>query len=203
MNTGNELINTYYASECSAPSDINEHLPTLRALADQCKSVTEMGVRWVVSTWAFLNSNTESIVSIDICDPSEYRYAPEFNLRSPSDLAVIQELARAANKQYVFIKASTLQITIDPTDLLFIDTLHSYYQLKNELLLHGNQANKYIVLHDVETFKYRDEILGYTAIKTEHTGLKMAIDEFLSQNPHWKIKNWYTNNNGLCVLERK
>jgi len=33
-------------------------------------------------------------------------------------------------------------------------------------------------------------------------GLKPAIDEFLQQNSHWKVKEVFTNNNGLTILER-
>ena len=36
------------------PSDINEHLATLRMYASRVGSIAEMGVRKVVSTWAFL-----------------------------------------------------------------------------------------------------------------------------------------------------
>ncbi len=33
-------------------------------------------------------------------------------------------------------------------------------------------------------------------------GLKPAIDEFLENNSNWKIKEVFTNNNGLTVLEK-
>ena len=41
---------------CNTPSDINEHMPTLYQFACTCSHITEMGVREVVSTWAFLNA---------------------------------------------------------------------------------------------------------------------------------------------------
>ena len=47
-------IASSYAALCARPSDINEHLPTLRAYAERVDSVVEMGVRGVVSTWALL-----------------------------------------------------------------------------------------------------------------------------------------------------
>jgi hypothetical protein len=33
------------------PSDINEHIPTILKYGQECEHITEMGVRWVVSTW--------------------------------------------------------------------------------------------------------------------------------------------------------
>ena len=33
-------------------------------------------------------------------------------------------------------------------------------------------------------------------------GLKRAIDEFLENNEEWKLKEKYTNNNGLTILEK-
>jgi hypothetical protein len=33
-------------------------------------------------------------------------------------------------------------------------------------------------------------------------GLKPAIDEFLAAHPEWTVKEVFTNNNGLTVLQR-
>ena len=48
------MIENYYNNLVNTPSDINEHLPTLRKYAEECDHITEMGVRWIVSTYAFL-----------------------------------------------------------------------------------------------------------------------------------------------------
>ena len=37
------------------PSDINEHIMTLYALAKECDTILECGVRTIVSSWAFVN----------------------------------------------------------------------------------------------------------------------------------------------------
>lgn len=58
-----DVINARYSSECARQSDINEHLPTLRAYAAQCTSVAEMGVRGIVSTWALLKGLAEGVTS--------------------------------------------------------------------------------------------------------------------------------------------
>jgi hypothetical protein len=79
---------------------------------------------------------------------------------------------------------------------LFIDTLHTYNQLKQELTLHGNKAQKYIAFHDTYTFGLRGED------NVDKKGLMTAIIEFMTENPHWKFKIHKTNNNGFTVLER-
>ncbi len=56
-------VNEKYAHLCSTPSDINEHLPTLRSYAAQCSSVAEFGVRGIVSTWALLKGLAEGLAS--------------------------------------------------------------------------------------------------------------------------------------------
>jgi len=33
-------------------------------------------------------------------------------------------------------------------------------------------------------------------------GLWPAVEEFINEHPEWKIKERFTNNNGLTILER-
>ena len=56
-----ELIKEKYESHLSNSSDINEHLPTLVRYANECSHITEMGVRWGSSTYAFLISNPKNL----------------------------------------------------------------------------------------------------------------------------------------------
>ena len=124
-------------------SDINEHLPTLRDLAKECEHVTEMGVRDVVSTWAFLlglanNSKKKKVLR-------SYDIHKSVNI----DLALNE--AKSNKIDMTFTEVDVLKTEIEGTDLLFIDTLHTYTQLKNELKLHASKAKKYIVFHDIVT----------------------------------------------------
>jgi hypothetical protein len=59
------IVEQKFTELSQTPSDINEHLVVLRYYADQCKHVTELGVRRGVSTWAFLSSMTKRVVSVD------------------------------------------------------------------------------------------------------------------------------------------
>jgi cephalosporin hydroxylase len=169
-----------YETAVRTPSDINEHLPTLRDLAAECKHVTEFGVRWGASTCAFLNSGA-SLVSYDIN-------------RHPAALRLF-ELAFEESVPALFIKDNTLEMeSISETDMLFIDTLHTYKQLRHELFTFHNYVKKYIALHDTVVFGERGEDGG--------PGLVKAVCEFQKEFPQWKTKSHYKNNNGLTVLER-
>lgn len=165
----------------SIASDINENVHILYELAQECKTVVEFGVRSGVSTRAFLASDVQ-LLSFDIELHPKVR---ELFLK-----------AQAQGKSVQYIKADVLDIRVEPMDLLFIDTLHTYEQLQKELELHGNQARRYIAFHDTYTFGLRGED------GRDRRGLLTAIIEFQIKNPHWRFRIHKTNNNGFTVLER-
>jgi hypothetical protein len=178
-------------------SDINEHLPTLKKYAEECTHVTEMGVRWIVSTYAFLAARPETMFSIDIQHPSNWG----------ANIKDVEDYAEEINCKYKFWQANNLEIEIEETDLLFIDTWHSYKQLKSELELHASKVRKYIILHDTVLFGTQDELNSYDAFGWfngfEQKGLMPALDEFLEGNKEWTTHEVFTNNNGLIILKRK
>lgn len=187
-----ELINQNFNLAKSTPSDIHEHIDTLYNLAKECNSICEMGVRNVVSTWAFMLRNPETLVGIDL--------HTNHNV----------EKAKFIYPKWNFKQADTTKIKIDETDLLFIDTLHIYSQLKKELILHSGQVKKYIVLHDTTTYGFVDEPTDWQTPEImknykleDKRGLQPAIIEFLNDNPEWILFKEYTNNNGLTILKRK
>ena len=49
------------------PSDINEHVPTILQYGQECNHITEMGVRGILSTWAWLACEPkDKLISYDI-----------------------------------------------------------------------------------------------------------------------------------------
>ena len=175
--------------------DIFEHIPTLRNYAEQCNHVTEFGVRWVVSTWALLAGKPAILRSYDKWHPSHF--GNEYKGR----IERVERVAKENDVDYKFIVGDTLKISIDETDLLFIDTLHTYMQLKGELALHASKVNKYIILHDTTAYAHRGmgpELGGDNVPK----GLWDASIEFMAQNPQWKVKQLFQNNSGMAVLEK-
>ena len=168
-------IEEKYQQLCKIESDINEHLPTLEKYAFLSETIIELGVRGMVSTWALLAGLPREMVSIDIVHPSEHQ----------GDVKEVEEMAKRVGIIWRFMQASSLEIILPRHDLLFIDTIHSYEQLSQELKLHSPHTTKYIIIHD-----------------TVLPEMQRAIDEFLIGNSDWKIKEVFTNNSGLTVLQR-
>jgi hypothetical protein len=176
-----------YQELCNKESDINEHLPTLRDLASECHHITEMGVRGVVSSWAFAEGlkSGSNLIMIDKAHPAAFG----------GSLDEIQKRCAQKGIAMQFKLADTTKIGIDKTDLLFIDTQHTYEQLRKELELHPSNVEKYLVFHDTTTF-------GEVGDDSKSPGLWTAIEEFLVMHPEWKIKFRHTNCNGLTCLEK-
>ena len=191
-----------YERACSEPSDINEHVPTLRMYARECEHITELGARSCVSTWGLLKGLAENgqpnkkLKSVDLF------WAPEMDR--------VHEHASAHGIDYTFLCENDLECTPEPTDMTFIDTWHVYGQLKRELALYAPVTKKYIAMHDTHVDAIHGESIrcGLTethGLPEEETrqGLQRAIDEFLSWNDDWVIDRVWTNNNGLTVLRRQ
>lgn len=175
------LFEREYQRAKSTPSDINENLHLLYEISKECSTVIEFGVRTGVSTRAFLNTDA-TLISYDI-------------VLNP-EVSRLFELAQSRGKDVQYIQANVLDIEIPQCDLLFIDTLHTYPQLAEELALHSSRVNKYIAFHDTHTFGLRGET------GKDDRGLLTAIIEFLIQHPEWKFKVHKANNNGLTILEK-
>ena len=169
-------INTIYENLCQIPSDINEHLPTLKKYASECNNVVELGTRDGVSTIGLLAGLPKELLSLDIVFPQS-NYMKE-----------MYSMAKKEGIYYWFKLGNSLEIELPETELLFIDTIHTYNQLSQELKRHGGKVKKFIILHDT------------TSCKEE---LQPAINEFLEQNKQWSIHEVFENNNGLLILKHE
>lgn len=173
-----------YRLACTTPSDINEHLHTLVSLVFDLQSkprVLELGVRTGVSTLAWLWALQEigSLTSVDI-DAASIEYAST-------------KLAPLAKCKFKAVCADSRDIQ-EECDILFIDTLHDGDQLLQELLIHENNTEEFIVLHDTLTFGEVGETGG--------KGLNWAVQKFLGLRKQWTTKEVFYYNNGLTILER-
>ena len=182
MKNTNDQLTTALDAATRMPSDINEHLPLLSLLAAQSIHVTEFGVRTGCSTLAFLHglrTKRATLRSYDINDQFD----------------VFKTMRPPGTTDWVFTCASTLEIPpIEPTDLLFVDTLHRYAQVAGELALHGDSVRRWIVFHDSETFGTVGDDGG--------RGINEAISEWMTARPEWRQVYRTHRNNGLTVIER-
>jgi hypothetical protein len=176
-----ELVNNLYR----IPSDINEHIPTLIKFAQDSPHITEMGVRGICSTWAFLAGAPQKLISYDLEDPSKWG----------GDINNVYETAKAYGLDFEFKIADVLKIEIEETDFLFLDTWHVYEQVRDELALHASKVRKYIGFHDIVSWGEVGETPGYE-------GINRAISEFLETHPEWEIAEKHLNNNGLLIIKR-
>ena len=193
------IIDEKYHYLRSVSSDINEFFPTIVKYTRECNSVLELGVRWVTGTWAFLYGLREenkdyhlpkNYVGIDI-DPIE--------TWDNTALDLLEKGAKQRNINFQFIQSDdllpSLVNSLPNFDLTFIDTAHSYEQVKNELNVYHHKTNKYIMLHDTISFRYG----GWEG---DTRGIWPAVTEFVYSHPKWEI--WETNPNwpGITVLKR-
>jgi hypothetical protein len=198
-----------YSVLVNTPSDIFEHLPTLRSYASKCESVIEMGVRKCVSSWALAlglleNGSSSKLLimnDVDVCNTYE-----------------IENANKESGLQIQTIWKNNLEIELEnDVDLTFIDTWHVYGQLKRELARFAPRTKKYIIMHDTDIDGIRGETLRnihkydpeeqsrISGIPVDEilNGLQPAIDEFLSNNSDWVLDEKFTNNYGLTILKRK
>ncbi len=200
----NDQLRDLYIKHSQQTSDINEHLPVLENLAKQCASVTEIGIRTVVSTWSCLHGlskspyQTRSYVGIDLAPPPR------------SKLLLAKRLANAHGIAFHFIRANDMDIDIEPSDMLFIDSLHTYCHLTYELEKFSHYINKFIVMHDTsapwgdrDDTEYHGDYSEYPAsFDRNKRGLWPAVEDFLANHKEWKLLERRFNNHGLTILER-
>lgn len=165
-------------------SDINEHLETLFKYASQCEHVTEIGMRGAVSTTALLAAQPKTLISWDI-NP--------WAILSPNVQSLLMLSGRTSFQPRV---GNSLECEIEDTDMLFIDSLHTYEQLKKEFTRHARAVRTFMVLHDTITF-------GRTGEDGTTPGLRQAIHDLQrDSNIGWTVLEDRENNNGLTVLGR-
>lgn len=185
-------IDALYQTVRHEPSDINEHLDVLRSLSAMTDTlgegkVVEFGTRFGVSTIALLAGRPKSLVTYDL-DPSMTHGAR----------STLAPCAEQVGVQFQALTADTASMPkIEPCDLLFVDTYHTFGQLARELNRHGDQARLWIALHDTEAF-------GKVGEDGARPGLQQAVDMFVAESDgEWKVRSRFTHNNGLTVLERR
>ncbi|MHC4867500.1 MAG: class I SAM-dependent methyltransferase [Planctomycetota bacterium] len=172
-----------YRNTCEQESDIKEHLPTLYDLARECSHIVEGGVRYVVSSWAWIWGCA--------CNGGEVH---SYCWTETPEITLAKEICEKEGVPWHFYDGDWLQREIPETDLLFIDTNHEAWQLREELRLHAPKARRYIVLHDTETF-------GDVGADDKRPGLMGPINDLVAEGT-WRIKTHYPTCNGLTVLER-
>lgn len=185
-----------YEEMQASTNDTSEFITLFQSYASKCSHVTEFGVRDAISTIGFLAGWPDQLHSYDI--------------KESSNIKEVEDLADQNGVYFYFYLQDTLEADIRETDLLFIDTYHSYKQLKAELTRHGNKSRKWILLHDTTLFgeegmdslMVSEKGLSKEEMDFIPMGLNHAIHEFIRANPVWSIKEKIESPWGLTILER-
>jgi len=179
-----DYINNMFNHLSGAPTDMKAHMPRILFYAAQAARIVEFGVWDCTSTWGLLAGKPKWMRSYDI-------------VRLPN-VDDVERITKDSGIDFKFIKQSTLEAEIEECDLLFVDSYHSYDQVKAELARHACRVKKWIMFHDTTTFGDHDQSPagGHGAGR----GLWLAIAEFLSASPAWKLIARHTDCNGLTII---
>ena len=219
-----DSIDTAYDHFKSLQTNCSEHYETLRKYARQCCSVTELGSGDMIATWPLLRGLSESESSRTATSQSKWMTCVDIKPSSPT-FETLAGIARAsAGIKLSFIQGDSLKLKIRETDMMLIDTLHCYAQLKKELVKHAPNVKRYIAILNTDVYGETSELVREfyhydidsvcERLKCSHSdacaGVKRAIQEFVSPDPDaasssapWMISETRDNNNGLVILERR
>lgn len=165
-------------------SYIHEHLATLEMLMSlmQPDLVVEIGTGPGHSTLTFAlgcsTNNRGHVITIDIEDCGKAKDLIKFD----------NEL----NDYVTFIQSDSLKLKMEGgIDILFIDGLHEYIQVKKEI-------KRYV--HDVN---FGGVVIFHDTYNPAHPGVQKAVREFvLGKWDEWDMFEYF-NCNGLTILRRK
>lgn len=167
-----------YQGAVMKPSDINEHCPKLRELANASAHVTVFGSWHNVSTIALLAGQPGKLVSYD---PTVEPIAPD-----------LQE--RRGKTEFVWQPGNSLTADIEETDLLFIDTVHKAEHFYAELTRLAPRVRRWIARHDTQIYGEHGDGGG--------PGLLPALRRFCKEHPEWSVVYHTQKNHGFTVLGR-
>ena len=119
----NSQIISKFESLQKIPSDINEHLITLKKYSEECEVIVEMGVRKIVSTWAFLSASPKKLISLDLHHPKIFG----------GNLDEVIDAVKGTSIDFQFIEADSLKYKCEPCDLKQVcNTGCTYSQIMND-----------------------------------------------------------------------
>jgi cephalosporin hydroxylase len=157
----------------------------------------------MTSTWGILQGLSESSSA-----------APSYigiDIETPSGIRSAKYLAEACGISFKFLNCNDMTIDIEPTEMLFIDSLHTYCHLLYELEKFSPKVSKYIALHDTnapwgfaDDYFYKGDYTEYPAeFDRSKRGLWQAVEDFLLKHSEWVIMEHHFHNYGFTILKRK
>ena len=191
-----------FRNNCASRVATAKHLPYLKEMAGKCTSIWELGVKCGHSSSAFLAGLPPEgrLFSVDLVTTNKAR-----------------QLKKAVDKKrWRLFEGNSIDYSsfagCATPDLIFFDSLHTYKHLRNELSMWGNESKKWLVFHDTITFAtmganletgtYLPQPDDRSCFDPASHGIRLAIDQFMSANPHWIIQRHAPYGHGLLTLVR-
>lgn len=165
-------------------NDSSWYIDPLLRFSSKCAHITELGIFQGQTIAAFLTQSPNKIVAYDI-DLSLYDSSLFDKLKGNTILEIKQ--------------ANSLRFTIEPTCFLFIDTRHVYEHVYTELKNHGNQASKFIAIHDTEYPPIGKRNNQFTCCPDKL--VKDAVFDWMAENKRWSLAYQNIKNSGLMILQ--
>ena len=172
-------IDEVFAVLQAIPRDLDQHLPKLKELAEQCDHITEFSQRRE-STSGFLAGRPKTLVS----------HNTEWD-----EVQMVGESMVADQTKYVHtLFRSHMVDEIDETDLLFLDSTHTRDYINTEFEKFAHKVKRFIVVHDTLLYGERGEDGG--------PGVLVGMRDFMKANPEWSVIFHTPDQYGLTVLGR-
>lgn len=188
-------IEDVYAQHCQGRTAMAPHLPRLRSLATGYELAVEFGVKHGASSAALL-LGASHVISFDVVETPQAR-----------------QLQALAGDRWEYRIQDSRRAFVPECQLLFIDSLHTYAQVSDELEAHAHKVKRYLVFHDSLTFgsigakgESGEQLWTYqrgVSVPLEALGIRPAIDELMVRDPSWHIVAHDVTSHGLLILERR
>lgn len=119
---------------------------------------------------------------------------------SSQDVNQFQDICKQSGIDFEFHVADMSELKIQPTDLLYIDTVHEGHVKGSELRLHAPSVNRYILVPQTYTNAH-DPQSGITLPNNiQPCGIIHGINTFIVEFPKWHILEHQYYEPGLTVL---
>lgn len=186
-----QTLPAVYDKLATMPRDLDRHMPKLRELAASVANVTEFSKRRE-STVALLRGLMDAAAKSTTTSPVVM--LTTYNTEQDWLMQRLPKFERGGVGLAMAPLASDQVPKIEPTDLLFIDSRHTYATLYGELQRYAPAVRRYIVCHDTRLHSERGEDGG--------PGLLTALRQYMLDHPEWSVV-WHTDDQyGLTVLGR-
>lgn len=155
-----------------------EYHSVIKNLMEECDSFTEFGMCQGPSIAAAMLTNPKKVRGYDVT----------FKWFGPAK-SFFESYAKEHNIDFVAFETDTAKCkTIDETDMLHIDSKHTYKHATAELKRHAPQVRKYILLHDT----------------TQRPEVYKAVQDYIKNvDNSWKIIKRSEVGVGYTIMKRE